>query len=365
MADRNDPTGSARQRRRLLQAGLGAAALGAIPGAGQLAAQAQGAFDWKRFKGEKIDVFLVKSPRGDLLTKYHKEFEDLTGITVGSEMIPEQQQRQKAVIEFNSGNTSFDVIALSLSRAEAPVRQEQVDGRRAPAGRRQVADRSRTSTSPISPRAAWPGPRRPTARIDSLPLQHRSWMIYYNKELFDAKGVAYPKSFAEIVDAAAKLNDPAKGVSGFVARGLKNANVPVWTSFAAGLRRRLRRRQRQADDRRRRGDRRGEDVPDAARQDTGRRASPASTGTSARASSCRARPRCGSTASASRTPLEDPTKSRIVGKVGYGVMPPGRRRSIPAMFGDGDGHLVVQQEEGAGLALPAVGVEQDEPARAC
>ena len=71
------------QRRRLLQAGLGAAALGAMPGAGQMAAHAQGTFDWKRFKGEKIEVFLLKSPRGDLLTKYNKEFEDLTGITIG------------------------------------------------------------------------------------------------------------------------------------------------------------------------------------------------------------------------------------------------------------------------------------------
>src|SRR5215470_12521280 len=113
MADQDRNGGPEQQRRRLLQAGLGTAALGAIPGAGQLAAQAQSAFDWKRFKGEKIEVFLVKSPRGDLLTKYHKEFEDMTGISVGSEMIPEQQQRQKAVIEFNSGNTSFDVIAIS------------------------------------------------------------------------------------------------------------------------------------------------------------------------------------------------------------------------------------------------------------
>src|SRR5215471_9211199 len=99
MADQDRNGGPDNQRRRLLQGGLGAAALGTIPGAGQLAANAQGAFDWKKFKGEKIEVFLVKSPRGDLLTKYHKEFEDLTGITVGSEMIPEQQQRQKAVIE--------------------------------------------------------------------------------------------------------------------------------------------------------------------------------------------------------------------------------------------------------------------------
>src|SRR5207248_7092245 len=100
-------------RRKLLQAGIGAAALGVLPNVGQLAAHAQAAYDPKRFKGEKIEVLLVKSPRGDLLTKYHKEFEDLTGIEVGSEMVPEQQQRQKAVIEFNSGSPSFDVIALS------------------------------------------------------------------------------------------------------------------------------------------------------------------------------------------------------------------------------------------------------------
>src|SRR2546430_1041743 len=97
-------------RRRLLQAGAGAAALSALPCS---SLHAQSVFDWKRFKGEKIEVFLVKSPRGDLLTKYHKEFEDLTGISVGSEMVPEQQQRQKAVIEFNSGKPSFDVIAIS------------------------------------------------------------------------------------------------------------------------------------------------------------------------------------------------------------------------------------------------------------
>jgi multiple sugar transport system substrate-binding protein len=113
MKDRDHANGPEAQRRRLLQAGVSAAALGAIPGAGQIKAQAQAPFDWKKFKGEKIELFLVKSPRGDLLTKYHKEFEDLTGITVNSEMVPEQQQRQKAVIEFNSGNTSFDVIAVS------------------------------------------------------------------------------------------------------------------------------------------------------------------------------------------------------------------------------------------------------------
>src|SRR4029079_11357099 len=125
MAENDRNKGVEQERRRLLQAGAGAVALGVIPGAGQLAALAQGAFDWKKFKGEKIEVFLVKSPRGDLLNKYHKEFEDMTGITVGSEMIPEQQQRQKAVIEFNSGNTSFDVIAISYHVQKGLVRKNK------------------------------------------------------------------------------------------------------------------------------------------------------------------------------------------------------------------------------------------------
>ena len=85
------------QRRALLKSALalaGASALG-IP-----AAWAQGSFDWKRFKGEKIEIALQKSPFHDVLQKYEPEFTALTGIEAGSEQIPEQQYRQKLAIEF-------------------------------------------------------------------------------------------------------------------------------------------------------------------------------------------------------------------------------------------------------------------------
>jgi len=38
------------------------------------------AFDWKRFKGEKIEVTFTQGNLVDVLMKNHKEFEDLTGI---------------------------------------------------------------------------------------------------------------------------------------------------------------------------------------------------------------------------------------------------------------------------------------------
>ena len=71
-------------------------------------------FDWKRYKGEHIEALLIKNTQGDIMVQNLKEFEDLTGITVGVDQPPEQQQRQKLTVEFNSGQTSFDVVYYSF-----------------------------------------------------------------------------------------------------------------------------------------------------------------------------------------------------------------------------------------------------------
>src|SRR5437868_3765779 len=83
------------RRRRLLQASAGLLAAPAIVER----AGAQSAFDWKQCKGQKIEVNLAKSPRSDVLQAHRREFEDLTGIRVGDEQIPEQQQRPKVAME--------------------------------------------------------------------------------------------------------------------------------------------------------------------------------------------------------------------------------------------------------------------------
>jgi multiple sugar transport system substrate-binding protein len=322
-------------RRRLLQAGAGAAALGALPGTGILNASAQSPFDWKRFKGEKIEVVHVKSPRGDLLTRYHKEFEDLTGITVGSESIPEQQQRQKVVIEFNSGNTSFDVIEFAYAVQKRLLGKSNwlVDVRPL------VADKSLTEPAfefANFSKGGMDWATQPDGRIDSVPFNIDPWVLYYNKEIFDARNVAYPQNFAEIVDAASKLNDPAKGVAGFVGRGLKNANVCVWSSFLLGN-----------------GgsfvDRNGKlmlDTPEsveAAKMFQTLLAKYGPPGVSgfnwneSQSLFAQGRAAMWHDGSGFAAPLEDPAKSRVVGKVGYGVMPPGPKQQVSALYANGHG----------------------------
>ena len=344
MTDHDGKGGPEILRRRLLHAGLGAAALGAIPGASQFTAQAQGAFDWKRFKGEKIEVFLVKSPRGDLLTKYHKEFEDMTGIIIGSEMIPEQQQRQKAVIEFNSGNTSFDVIAISYHVQKRLFgKNKWLDDVRPMMADKALADPNLDFADFAKGGLTYA--TQADGRIDSLPLNLDPWVIYYNKELFEAKNIAYPKNFAEIVDAAARLNDPSKGISGFVARGLKNANVPVWSSFLLGY---------------------GGTFIDANGRLTTETAEAIEAARMYQTLLAKSGPQgvAGFNWNESQSlfvqgkaamwldgigfaqPLEDPAKSRIVGKVGYGVMPPGPKQQASALFGDGTGISTFSKKKG-------------------
>jgi multiple sugar transport system substrate-binding protein len=289
-------------------------------------------------------VFLVKSPRGDLLTKYHKEFEDMTGITVGSEMIPEQQQRQKAVIEFNSGNPSFDVIALSyhVQKRQFAKNNWLTDLRP------MMADKTQAAPDLDFADFAKGGlfyATEPDGRVMSLPLNLDPWVVYYNKELFDAKNIAYPKTFAEMVDAAAKLNDPGKGVSGFVARGLKNANVPVWSSFLLGY-----------------GgafvDGKGKlmtdtaEAIDAAKMYQTLLAKYGPQGVAgynwneAQSLFVLGKAAMWLDGIGFAGPLEDPTKSRIVGKVGYGVMPAGPKAQVSALFGDGEGISTFSKKKG-------------------
>src|SRR3977135_583849 len=68
---------------------------------------------WKKYAGTTLEVILAKGPRGDNLQKNIKEISGLEWLQGEGEQTPEQQKRQKAVIEFASGKPSFDVVHLS------------------------------------------------------------------------------------------------------------------------------------------------------------------------------------------------------------------------------------------------------------
>lgn len=323
-------------RRRVLQAGAGAAAASAGLTQGRMAvAQDAANFDWQRFKGEEVTVLLATSPRADLLTQNHAEFEELTGIKVNADVVPEQQQRQKQVIEFTSGNPTFDVTAVSWHVQKGLFAQ----GGWLLDLREFLADPAMTSPDfniEDFSQASINFATHADGRIDTLPFNIDYWILYWNKSIFEAKGVAFPETLDEVLAAAQAVHDPGNNVYGFIARGLKNANVPVWTSFMQGWELPAIDAENQLHT--------TEDGAIAAaevyKQLLANYAPPGVVGFNW--NECQTTFSLGSAAMwfdgiGFATPLEDPEKSMVVGKVGYGLQPAGPTARHSGTFGDGVG----------------------------
>lgn len=216
-------------RRRLLQTSAGALAVPAL--VEKVGAQA--AFDWKQFKGSKIEVNFAKSPRPDVLAAHQKEFEELTGIRVGFEQIPEQQQRPKVALELGSGRPSFDVVNCALHVQKRLIEK----GRWLEDLRPLLKDAAMTAPDYDFADFGGPGIQAATAQdgqLHSIPLNQDLFILFWNKALFAEKGLGVPKTYDEMMATALKLTDKSKGVYGFVGRGLKNANVALFDTFLLG-----------------------------------------------------------------------------------------------------------------------------------
>ncbi len=196
-------------------------------------ALAQSRFDWRQAQGSKIEVNLAKSPRGDVLQAHQKEFEELTGIRVGAEQVPEQQQRPKVAMEMASGRPSFDVVNVAMHVQKRLIER----GGWMADLRPMIADGSMTAPgldlSDFSP-ATMQAATGPDGKLNVLPLNQDLFILYYNKAMFGEAGLEPPRSLQDMMQAAERLTNTGKGVYGFTGRGIKNANVVLFDNILLG-----------------------------------------------------------------------------------------------------------------------------------
>ncbi|MBX9700856.1 MAG: extracellular solute-binding protein, partial [Acetobacteraceae bacterium] len=309
-------------------------------------ANAQSGFDWRRFRGERIEVTIQLSPRGTLLQQANREFEELTGIRCGIEVVPEQQHRQKIIVEYASGRPSFDVAEISLH-----VNKRQVGKARWNTDiKALLADA--TLTAPEFDFADFGAgmvqyATQSDGRMDSCPAFADYFIIYYNKELFAQRNIAVPTTWDGMFEAAKQLADPARQVFGHVGRGLKNANVVLWSSYLLGTSQRdMINAERQLIT----------DTPDAVwAGETYKRflrevSPPGSIGfnwNECQTTFMQGRAAMWVDGIGFAAPLEDRNRSRVAGKVGYALVPrgPGANHHC-ALFGAGYGIPEASRKKG-------------------
>ncbi|MBM7481080.1 MULTISPECIES: ABC transporter substrate-binding protein [Bradyrhizobium] len=330
-------------RRTLL---TGTAAAGALSLTG-LPARAE--VNWKKYAGTKLEVILAKGPRGDNLQKYVKEFTELTGIQVEAEQIPEQQQRQKVVIEFTSGRPSFDVVHLSY---HVQKRQFEKAGWLADLTPF-MKDPALTAADLVEGDFSAAGlqyARNDKGQMLSLPWSVDYFILYYNKELFEKKGVTVPKTLDEMAAAAEKLTDTKEGIYGFVGRGLRNANMAMWSNFFLNYGGEFL-------------DAKGNILTDGPEAIAATKlyqtlltksAPPGVAGFNwmeSMASFTQGRSAMWIDGVGWAPPLEDPAASRVVGKVGYTVVPAGPKGQYSSTYGDGIGVAAASKNKEAAYLL--------------
>ncbi len=332
-------------RRGALMGGAGVLAVPALVSQ----VDAQGAFNWRRFAGERIEVSLTANPRSQILIQAQREFEELTGIRVGSEAIPEQQHRQKFVIEFASGRPSFDVIGISLH-----VNKRQVGRAKWTADIKPLmADASLTAPDfdfADFGAGAVAYSTQADGRMDTLPEFTDYFILYYNKEIFARAGLAPPKTYDEMYETGKRLTDARAGQFGFVGRGVRNANVVLYTSYLLGT------AQRDCVDA---NQRLITDTPDAVwagemyKKMMRDCAPPGVAGfnwNESQTSFAQGRAAMWLDGVGFAAPLEDPTRSRVAGKVGYAVVPAGPSHHHCCLFGTGLGISAASSERKRGAA---------------
>ena len=189
-----------------------------------------GKFDWRRYEGEEIRFVAGKTAWQALIDDAKlKRFEDLTGIHVNMEALPEDQFRQRLQVELTSGSSDIDVFMSSVLQ----------DGRRF---------HSSGWYEDLTPYVTNPTLTAPDYNFEDfsksvieghsfdgeligLPVMLETQMLFYRKDILDKHGLEVPKTFAELEKTAKAIDNAGDGVYGFSARGARAAAVTQLSSF--------------------------------------------------------------------------------------------------------------------------------------
>lgn len=184
-----------------------------VAAAGMAAAQE---FDWRSQEGQSIRFLMNSHPFTTWLEPHVAEFEELTGIDVTLEVFPEDQFRQRRLLEVGAGSNTLDGYMFMPG---------QVGAQYLGAG----------WVRPIDDLIADPALTHPDLNLDDffggalstfesdaglvgLPLQIESSLLFYRKDLFEAAGLdGPPETLEQLAEYAAILH--GDGVAGFAMRG--------------------------------------------------------------------------------------------------------------------------------------------------
>ncbi|MBG9388238.1 ABC transporter substrate-binding protein [Caenimonas aquaedulcis] len=235
-----DPHPSQPTRRRALKqaASVGLLATAAphlLAQGDDLAPYRSAKINWKQVEGESISVAVIPASYFDNLLSLLPQFEALTGIKVRAEKVPPGQIRQKALLDLSSRTTTYATHAADpmyyplyvANKWVEPLDKYLNDG---------------TLTDPAWFRyddilKAWRDADSIDGKPYGIPYDGEVTVQVYRKDLYDAKGLHPATTYDQLLSNAKALNDPANRVYGLAMRGFAGAgqNMYIYPSLFRGF----------------------------------------------------------------------------------------------------------------------------------
>jgi multiple sugar transport system substrate-binding protein len=185
--------------------------------------------DWKKYQGTRINIGAVQHPWVESIRPLVPLFEELTGIDVVWNLLPEQQFRTKRLTDVSTGAGKFDAFFM-----------DQVVNQFRKANWLQLLDPYLQDDDLFDEQWYRPDDILKVCRVAThgygrtnhwtgLPLTVEVQTLFYRKDLYEKYGLNVPKTTDEFVHNARVIDRNEDGVVGLVNRGQKGYGMNVYT----------------------------------------------------------------------------------------------------------------------------------------
>lgn len=239
-------TPSSARRRVVTGLALGSAGLALPPFASLAGAQTAGAaddpapylkagIDWRQAAGESISVAVIPASYFENLITLVPQFEALTGVKVRMEKVPPGQIRQKALLDLSSKTATYATHAADPMYYPLYASNKWVEPLDRFLSDPKLTDPAWFDYEDIL--KAWRDADSIDGKPYGIPYDGEVTVQVYRKDLYEAKGLKPAQTYDELLANAKALNDPANRVSGLALRGFAGAgqNMYIYPSLFRGF----------------------------------------------------------------------------------------------------------------------------------
>ena len=200
----------------------------------------QAKINWRAYEGQKLEVGLNKHPYTESLLPLIPEFEALTGIKVDYLILPEGEYFTKLVSDLSQQRGEFTAIMTGPMRNWEYATADwlvPLDGF--------LNDPTLTDKAWYKMEDFYPGliaANRWNGKVGggtgegslwSIPVMSESYILAYRKDIFDQYKIKVPTTMEGMVEAA-RLVKKSAGIAGITARGVPVSGT-IATGFISGL----------------------------------------------------------------------------------------------------------------------------------